>query len=414
MAAMRQAGAPVRKKFVSARGRRVTRAVFLLALSTLVLALAYAASFTLRPAPLWSWVWKIALAVGEYSVWFLPLAVGLGGIAFVSTDGAWRVGLVTLCAFAVVALLRPLARAGRIGARLETDLAAAFGTTVRPPTRPFSLARLVFRRGASAAPFETHVFSHAGGVELKLDFYRARRAEPSGAPCIVIVHGGGWDGGERAQLPAWNHRWASRGYAVAAISYRLAPQFTWPAQHDDALAALAWLKAHARALGVDAGRFVLLGRSAGGQIATAVAYGARDPAIRGAISFYAPQDMEFAWGVSREDDALNSIKLMRQYLGGPPDTPERKALYASASAQAAIGPATPPTLLLHGAPDTLVWHRHSERLAAALRAAGVRHYFLSLPWATHAFDFNPDGPGGQLADYAIETFLRATTGAPIR
>ncbi|MBI2512305.1 MAG: alpha/beta hydrolase [Opitutae bacterium] len=385
----------------------------LFVLSTLVLVLAYAASFTLRPAPLWSWVWKVALAVGEYGVWFLPLAVGLGGIALVSTDGAWRVGLVTLCAFATIALLRPLASAWRNGARLETDLAAAFGAGARPPMRPFSLARLVFHGGAAVAPVETHVFSRGGGEELKLDFYRARGTTPAGAPCLVVVHGGGWDGGERTQIPAWNHRWASRGYAVAAITYRLAPRFVWPAQRDDVLAALAWLKAHARELGLDAGRFVLLGRSAGGQIATAVAYGARDPAIRGVISFYAPQDMEFAWGVSREDDALNSIKLMRQYLGGPPDTPERRQLYASASAQAMIGPATPPTLLLHGAPDTLVWHRHSERLAAALAAVGARHFFLSLPWATHAFDFNPDGPGGQLADYAIETFLRATTGAPI-
>jgi acetyl esterase/lipase len=244
-------------------------------------------------------------------------------------------------------------------------------------------------------------------VDLKLDFYRAQNANAAGAPCVVVVHGGGWDGGERGQLPAWNHRWAARGYAVAAVSYRLAPRFIWPAQRDDVLAAIAWLKTHARELGVDATRLVLLGRSAGGQIATAVAYGARDPAIRGVVSFYAPQDMEFAWGVSREDDALNSVNLMRQYLGGPPDTADRKQLYATASAQAMIGPATPPTLLLHGVPDTLVWHRHSERLTAALQAAGVRHFFVSLPWATHAFDFNPDGPGGQLADFAIDRFLVA-------
>lgn len=396
-----------RKKFVSACGLRVTQSVADFVLSAFVLVSAYAVLFTLRPAPQWSWIWKVALAVGEYGVWFVPLAVGLGGLAFASLDGAWRATLVTLCAFATIALLRPLASAWRIAARLDEELVAAFGGRGRPKVAPFSLARLVFHRAAAPSPVETHVFSRANGVELKLDFFRARGAGGAGAPCLVIVHGGGWDGGEREQIPAWNHRWASRGYAVAAISYRLAPQFTWPAQRDDVLAAIAWLKSHAHELGLDATRFVLLGRSAGGQIATAVAYGAHDPAIRGAISFYAPQDMEFAWGVSREDDALNSIKLMRQYLGGPPDISARKQLYASASAQAMIGPDTPPTLLLHGVPDTLVWHRHSERLAAALQAAGVRHYFLSLPWATHAFDFNPDGPGGQLADYAIAAFLGA-------
>lgn len=378
-------------------------------LGALVLALAYAASFTLHHAPLWSWVWKVAVAVGEYGVWFAVLALGLGAIAVATTSGAWRVVLVAASAFAVVGLLRPVVSAWRIAARLDAELHVAFGGEVRVERAPFAIARLLHRPAVPVAVVETHVFERTAGEELKLDFYRARGAPSAGAPCIVVVHGGGWDGGDRGQLPEWNHRWAARGYAVAAISYRLAPRFMWPAQRDDVLAALAWLKAHARELGVDASRFVLLGRSAGGQIATAVAYGAHDPAIRGVVSFYAPQDMEFAWGVSREDDALNSINLMRQYLGGPPDTPERKQLYASASAQAMIGPATPPTLLLHGMPDTLVWHRHSERLTAALQAAGVRHYFLSLPWATHAFDFNPDGPGGQLADYAIETFLRTVS-----
>ncbi len=376
--------------------------------AVLLLLTAYAASFTFHPAPQWSWIWKTALAVGEYGVWLVPLAVGLGVIAGLTTDGVVRVGLLALTTFAVAGLLRPVWSAARLGARLPDRMRVAFGNTAAGDRAPFSFRRLLIHPAPTPVAMQTHVFARTAGVELKLDFYPARAAEAGGAPCIVVVHGGGWDGGDRRQLPEWNHRWAARGYAVAAVSYRLAPRFIWPAQRDDVLAAIAWLKTHARELGVDATRFFLLGRSAGGQIATAVAYGAHDAAIRGAVSFYAPQDMEFAWGVSREDDALNSVNLMRQYLGGPPDTPERRALYATASAQAMIGPATPPTLLLHGRPDTLVWHRHSERLTAALQAAGVPHQFISLPWATHAFDFNPDGPGGQLADYAIEAFLRAT------
>lgn len=381
-------------------------ALFLL--SALLLITAYAASFTFHPAPQWSWIWKVALAVGEYGVWFVPLAVGLGALAWLTTDGGVRVALLALAAFGLIGFLRPVWSAARIGASLPERMRAAFGGDEAHGGEAFSAARLLIHRAPPSGAMQTHGFASVGGVELKLDFYPARGAGATGAPCLVVVHGGGWDGGDRGQLPEWNHRWAARGYAVAAVSYRLAPHFIWPAQRDDVLAAIGWLKAHARELGIDATRFILLGRSAGGQIATAVAYGAHDPAIRGVISFYAPQDMEFAWGVSREDDALNSVNLMRQYLGGPPDTPERKALYATASAQAMIGPATPPTLLLHGVPDTLVWHRHSERLTAALQTAGAQHEFISLPWATHAFDFNPDGPGGQLADYAVECFLRVT------
>ena len=212
----------------------------------------------------------------------------------------------------------------------------------------------------------------------------------------VVIHGGGWDGGDRTQLAAWNSRLVAQGYAVAAVSYRLAPKWIWPAQGDDVRAALVWLKAHAKELEIDPTQLVLLGRSAGGQLATAVGYGAHDPAIRGVIALYAPHDMPFAWSVSREDDALNSVKLMRQYFGGPPDTPERLARYEAASGQLLANKNSPPTLLIHGVPDTLAWYRHSVRLDARLTELGVPHYYLQLPWATHGCDFNPDGPSGQL------------------
>jgi acetyl esterase/lipase len=375
-------------------------------LPALALLAALAASLTWRLAPAWGDLWKVAIAVGEFGHWVALLPLGLAGMAWFALEG-WSRGLtLALCGVALVFLAVPFFHAARIAAQLPDELARTFGPRVADAP-PLSVGRLFWRETPPRARVRTEVFSRAGGEELKLDFYPAAGAGP--APCLVVVHGGGWDGGDRTQLAEWNHRWAARGYAVAAISYRLAPRNRWPAPRVDTLAAIAWLKERAVELGLDSGRFVLIGRSAGGQIATAVAYGAGDPAIVGVVSFYAPQDMQFAWGVSREDDALNSVNLMRQYLGGPPDTPERKALYDSASAQLMVGARTPPTLLLHGRPDTLVWYRHSERLVARLREAGVVHHHLELPWATHGFDFNPDGPGGQLADFAIERFVQSVT-----
>lgn len=375
----------------------------------LALVAALLSGLTWRPAPPWAGLWKAAVAVGEFGHLFVLLPLGLAALAGLESDGALRVVTLGLCAVGVVNLLRPVWLARRLGARLPGELARDFGGSPGVDgDGAFSLARLYFAPALPRVPVATEAFARHPGEELRLDFYRASGASP--APCLVVVHGGGWDSGDRTQLAGWNHRWAARGYAVAAISYRLAPRHPWPAQREDTLAALAWLKEHAGRLGVDAARFVLVGRSAGGQIAAAVGYGAADPAIVGVVSFYAPHDMPFAWSVSREDDALNSVKLMRQYLGGPPDTPERAERYASASAQAMIGPRTPPTLLLHGRPDALVWYRHSERLAARLREAGVRHHHLELPWATHGFDFNPDGPGGQLADRAVGVFLRTVAG----
>ena len=385
-------------------------------LPPLALLLAAMSILTVVRAPDWMWAWKLTILSGEFSQWLGLLTVVLAVVSAARPAGEGRTLTLALCAVAVVCFLRPVYSAQRIAERLPDELTAAFGGSDSRES-PLEFSRLFGKHPKVPTAMTTEVFAHPDGQELKLDFYAplqaAREMPPGpglkrGAPCMVVIHGGGWDGGDRTQLAGWNSRWAARGYAVAAVSYRLAPKWKWPAQRDDVLAAIAWLKAHAAGLGIDPSRLVLLGRSAGGQIAAAVGYGSHDPDIRGVIAIYAPHDMPFVWSVSREDDALNSIKLMRQYLGGPPDG-ERREVYSSASSQALAEAGSPPTLLVHGDLDTLSWVRHSERLGARLTELGVPHYFLRLPWATHGFDFNPDGPGGQLVDYAIDRFLAAVT-----
>ena len=375
----------------------------------LALVLAAVSLLTMVRAPDWMWAWKLAILASEFGHWLALLPVVLAVMAALQPASERRTLTLALCAVAVIGLLRPAYSAQSLAKKLPAEIDTAFGSGAG--ARPaWSWARL-YGRIANHAPtgMKTEVFARPEGQELKMDFYAPARtggaqSARAGVPCIVVIHGGGWDGGDRTQLAGWNARWASRGYAVAAISYRLAPHWMWPAQSDDVLAAIAWLKAHAVELGIDPTRFVLLGRSAGGQLATAVGYGSRDPAIRGVIALYAPQDMPFVWSVSREDDALNSARLMRQYMGGPPDETNRSR-YHSASGQLLARADSPPTLLVHGALDTLSWDRHSERLAARLAELQVPHYYLRLPWGTHGFDFNPDGPGGQLADYAMDRFL---------
>jgi acetyl esterase/lipase len=359
---------------------------------------------TLLRSPDWL-NWKLALVAGEFGHWLALVALALGGAAWALRAGheglAWST--VVLSVGAAGLLLKPTWEAARIGRALPQRLEAAFGGAASPRAA-FSVGGW-FESAPAAVAVETREYAPG----LKLDLYRATGPGAPGqaAPCIVVIHGGGWDSGNREQLAGFNHGLARLGYAVAAIDYRLAPNFIWPAQREDTLAALAYLKAHALELGVDATRLVLFGRSAGGQIASAVGYGANDPAIRGVVSFYAPHDMFFAYTYAVEDDLLKSPNLMRQYLGGPPAA--AKANYESASGHQKVQVGSPPTLLVHGTIDTLVWYRHSERLTARLAAARVPQLYLELPWATHAFEFNHAGPGGQLAGYALEHFLAAVT-----
>lgn len=343
-----------------------------------------AASLTWWRAPT-TGLWKASILMGEFGHWLVVVPVAVGALAWWRGE-FWVAGL---CVVAAAGLLRPAAQAVWIGRALPEKLEAAFGKAEMP-----------------AATWTVAMETREVAAGLPMDFYRA--VGRTDAPCVVMIHGGGWDNGDRKQLPAVNHHLARLGYSVAAVSYRLAPETRWPGQAEDVRAAIAYLKANAAELGIDPTRLVLMGRSAGGQIATAVAYGFSDTAVRGAVSFYGPQDQVFAWGFSREDDILNAVKLLRQYLGGSPE--EAASAYRTASAYLiATKENAVPTLLVHGAMDSMVWHKQSERMHVKLDELGVPNAFVSLPWATHACDFNPRGPSGRLAWSALERFLAAVT-----
>jgi len=367
----------------------------------LALLLAALGSLNVVQTPDWS-AWKLAVLAGEYGHWVALAPLLLAALAWLSRGEKLVVPAATVlvCTIAFGCYLKPVVEASLVAGELPTKLEKQFGR-VDLAQAPFSLMAL-FGGGAKPALVET--LNYSG--ELALDFYRPASGTGS-RPCVVLVHGGGWDSGTRSEIAHFNQWLVSRGYAVAAIDYRLTPKFPWPAQRDDLLAAITFLKAHATALGIDPAKLVLLGRSAGGQIAEVVGYAMNDPAIRGVVALYAPSDMVFAYDNAREDDILKSPTLMRQYLGGTPETSREN--YESASALPRVNPRTPPTLLLHGAIDSLVWYRHSVRLDARLAEQGVPHVFVSLPWATHAFEYNLSGPGGQLTRYSVEWFLAAVT-----
>lgn len=353
-------------------------------------------------APTWD-LFRAAVAVTEWGH-LLALAALAPLLPGWRRTRAGRVGGALGLGAALVSLT-PLLRALPVAQALPEQLAAAFGP---PPSlgRPAPLALAEIFRGVATpaiAP-RTLVYGQAGGQRLELDLYPAQAA-PGPAPLLVVVHGGSWQGGDKSEMPALSRYLAGRGYAVAAVNYRLAPQWQFPAAPDDVRTAIGYLKDHAAELGIDPTRIALCGRSAGGQIALVVAYRSGDPAIRGVVSLYGPTDMVYGYTHPTNPLVLNSTEALEFYLGGPPTS--RPDTYAAASPTRLVGPDTPPTLLIHGRRDELVAYRQSQLLAEALAAAGRPHLLLDLPWATHAADFNFSGPSGQLSTYAIEYFLQS-------
>jgi len=88
------------------------------------------------------------------------------------------------------------------------------------------------------------------------------------APVIVYLHSGGWIAGDRTEVPEFILRFLERGYAIAAVEYRLAPDHPFPAPIHDAKRAVRELKVMGDESDlIDGDRIVLYGTSAGGHIA---------------------------------------------------------------------------------------------------------------------------------------------------
>jgi len=265
-------------------------------------------------------------------------------------------------------------------------------------------------------PVAIETMHYADG--LALDFYRpassaaaAAAAARSPRPCVVVIHGGSWVSGNRLDdgTKRWLNDWlAGLGYAVASIDYRLSPEFQWPAQRDDLLAAVRFLREHAADLGIDGDRLVLLGRSAGAQMAIAAAYAEVIPGVRGIVDIYGPTDFDLTWEAATRPRSLDHRYNLEIFLGGSPET--ARAAYRSASGAMLVTPRAPPTLILHGGLDINVFPEQAELLDRKLAAAGVPHALVSLPWAGHAFDFvHFDTPGAQIGRYATVRFLASVT-----
>jgi acetyl esterase/lipase len=116
------------------------------------------------------------------------------------------------------------------------------------------------------------------GVALLGDLYRPKGAGPF--PVLVALHGGGWVQGARSAFQYWGPYLAAHGYALFAISYRLAKtgQKTFPHAVQDALAAVQFVRGSAADLKLDPERVGLLGASAGANLAGLAALG-REAAV---------------------------------------------------------------------------------------------------------------------------------------
>ena len=139
------------------------------------------------------------------------------------------------------------------------------------------------QQGMSTAPdasVTTQDVPYGSDAQQFARIYKPAAAPANGKPMPVVVyyHGGGWviadvntyDSAPRAMAKALNA-------IVVSVEYRHAPEFKFPAQHDDAAAAYRWTLQNAASWGGDPAKIALAGESAGGNLAVATAIFAGSP-----------------------------------------------------------------------------------------------------------------------------------------
>jgi acetyl esterase/lipase len=125
-------------------------------------------------------------------------------------------------------------------------------------------------------------YANHDGVALLGDLYLPAGA--GHAPALIAVHGGGWQAGVRSAFQFWGPYLAERGYALFAVSYRLAKKGNkmFPQAVNDVLAAVQFVRAGAGELKIDPERIGLFGASAGAHLASLAALGGASPVFKGA------------------------------------------------------------------------------------------------------------------------------------
>jgi acetyl esterase/lipase len=240
----------------------------------------------------------------------------------------------------------------------------------------------------------------AAGTELQEPERPARAA-------IVVVHGGSWARGDKADV-AWRAvcQWfASAGYVAVSVNYRLAPVDIFPAAIDDVRAAVAWLRDDEQLVrfNIDPDRIGAFGGSAGGNLVALLGtLGSGDLTAGSRVAAVAelsgPIDLT---GIAVTDDF---VPVQLAYLGctTEADCPAAKA----ASPLYTIDASDPPFFVGHSTREKIPLEQ-AELFVSGLRAAGVETEFVTVDGALHSIAMLDADLKARIID-----FFDATIGAP--
>jgi len=224
----------------------------------------------------------------------------------------------------------------------------------------------------------------------KLDLYMPAEIAPGARlPGIVIIHGGGFTGGDKAAAREQNigNTLASNGYVCVSINYALAKegQPTWPQNLHDCKRAVRFLRKNAEKYHIDPDHIGVIGGSAGGHLTAMLGLTGTESGLNPA-----GPDSDISCRVQAIVPMYGPATLKKDTVMLPGTREQVPELYKLASPATHASANDPAALILHGTADTTVPYSESEELAAALKAAGVEHQLVLVEGAPHTFHLQPE------------------------
>ena len=220
--------------------------------------------------------------------------------------------------------------------------------------------------------------------EQLADVWRPRLRWRREAPGVLMIHGGGWQEGVRADMEECLCRWfLDRGFTVANVEYRLAPLHRAPAAILDVRLAASWFVSTAKQWGLAADRLVLCGASAGGHLALMAGL---PPDEAGFGHAPRPRAIVDLWGISDLGALLDhpvAGRLVRDWIAPFESRQELLRMGLTYSPLSYVRSELPIVLSIHSRLDPVVPFDQSRRLDQALRGAGNSSQLVTLEGRAH-------------------------------
>ncbi len=240
--------------------------------------------------------------------------------------------------------------------------------------KPFLLALLLWSTpaGAKAKLDQSGTqlcavsFVRRGAKSLSIQLLRPAKIGAKALPVVLYFHGGAWKNGSHQKLTPVLVALARSGIAVASVEFRSSDEAHFPAQLDDARAAVRWVKEHARSYSLSPKNIGAYGVSTGAQLAGLLAFSGSS--TRAVCLQSAPCDLGSLAKGSRVhwNDADSPLGA---FLGFAPTSNPSATQHASPIFYADED--APPTLLLAGRDDEFISPNQSEALYQRLKKSGA-------------------------------------------